>query len=891
MEFQILDVDYVNLDDKPVVRFFGKTEKGESVCVFYEGFKPYFYAAGEGLREALEGEPEVMNIEQAERNVIGHHTPRKVFKITIRNPAKTPDLREKLRALGITVYEADVLFKYRVMADMGLSGMGWCRTEGDQFANTETVQADKKFTVKKLVPIDKGGNADLKYLAFDLECVSSSGALPDPKKDPIIMVSLVFSHPFEGNKSVVLSTRKGDNVMSFDSESGMLEEFVKMVKRYDPDFMTGYNCNNFDFPYILDRMYKLDVKPFLGRCLQKRTSHRKIGISTKVNLTGRIALDSFAIVKKDFSLQRYSLNFVANALIGEQKEDVKHSEIEKFWKGSDEEFRKLAEYCRKDSQLALDLVQKMKLIDKHTALSKVSGTLLQDTLDSGETTRIENYMLRVFNQKGYVFPCKPDDATAAKRGLGRKEELGGGAVLEPVKGLHSSVAVLDFKSMYPSIIRSFNICPTTKVNQGQEEGAGVKKEDLTITPAGTWFLKKERKRGIVPDLLETLMNERGAVKKAMKDVKDENKHREMHAKQWALKIMANAMYGYFGYARSKLFDLDIANSITSIGRETIHNTKDVVEKKYGYQIVYGDTDSVFAKLKGIEDMDEMGRIADKIAGEITANLLGTQELEFEKIFKRFLPLTKKRYAAWKFERTKEGWDEGLEMKGIETVRRDWCKLVGETLKEVIEIILKQEDVKGAMKYFKGVIDDLLAGKIDISKLIITKTMTKAPKHYKGVQPHIELVTKMKARNAVDAPGVGDRIEYVIVKGKEMLSKRAEDPSYIKEKGLQIDASYYIDNQLMPPLERIFGAMGITKSELMGGGKQVGLLDILRKGRAANAAEDGPKVMKSIKKDEMTGFLCSKCSKHYQRMPLMGTCSCGGKLNFASANGPAEAVVN
>lgn len=890
MEFQILDVDYVNLNDKPIVRFFGKTEKGESVCVFYEGFRPYFYAAGEGVREALADDPEVVDIEDADRRVVGSHKMQKVFKITTRNPAKTPDLREKLRASGITVYEADILFKYRVMNDMGLAGMGWVRTEGDEFANTETVKADKKFTVKRLVSIEKEGNADLKYLAFDIECTSSTGMLPDPKKDPVIMVSLVFSHPFEGKDSVVLSTRKGDNVQSFDSENEMLEEFVRIVQRYDPDIMTGYNCNNFDFPFILDRMYKLDVKPFLGRCMQKRTSHRKIGIVTKVNLTGRIVLDSFAIVKKDFSLQRYSLNFVAGALLNQSKEDVKHSEIEKFWRGSDEEFRKLAEYCRTDSRLALNLVLKMNLTDKHIALSKVSGTLLQDTLDSGETTRIENYMLRVFNKEGYVFPCKPDDATAVKRGLGRKEELGGGAVLEPIKGLHSSVAVLDFKSMYPTIIRSFNICPTTKVRPGQEEEAGAGKEDLIATPSGARFLKTEKRKGIVPGLLENLMNERGAVKKAMKGAKGEAKQKELYAKQWALKIMANAMYGYFGYARSKLFDLDIANSITSIGRETIHSTKDVVEKKYGYTIVYGDTDSVFAKLKGVEDMDKMGEIADKIAADITGNLLGSMELEFEKIFKRFLPLTKKRYAAWKFERTKEGWKEGIEMKGIETVRRDWCKLVGETLREVIEIILKKEDVKGAVKYFKTIIDDLLANKIDTSKLIITKTMTKAPRHYKGIQPHIELVTKMKARNAADAPGIGDRIEYVIVKGKEMLSKRAEDPTYVKETGLQIDASYYIDNQLMPPLERIFGAMGITKSELMGGGKQVGLLDILKQGRPSQE-DAGPKVLKEIKKEEMTGFLCSKCSKHYPRMPLMGTCGCGGQLNFASAGGPAEAVVN
>jgi len=284
----------------------------------------------------------------------------------------------------------------------------------------------------------------------------------------------------------------------------------------------------------------------------------------------------------------------------------------------------------------------------------------------------------------------------------------------------------------------------------------------------------------------------------------------------------------------------------------------------------------------------MAKIGEEMAEYITSQLLGSMELEFEKIFKRFLPLTKKRYAAWKFTRGADGWEDGIEMKGIETVRRDWCPLVSTTLREVIEIILKKDDVKAALRHFKSVADRLMKGEMPLDSLVITKTMTKAPKHYAGIQPHIELVKKMQARNPAEAPGIGDRIGYVIVKGMGMLSKRAEDPEYVKERGLQVDSDYYIENQLLPPLERIFGAMGISKSELLGNGKQMGILDVLRS--RVPKKDDSKLADKKLDMADFDGFVCSRCNRFYPRPPLIGVCACGGEVLFSSQSGPAGKVI-
>lgn len=874
MEFQILDVDYVLVDGRPVVRVFGKGRNGETVCGFHEGHLPYFYALGKDVEKTLEGDGLVSGIEKVKRALpMGHQEPRETFRITLKNPAKTPEVRDRLIAAGAEVFEADIPFKYRWMNDLGLGGMCWIRTNEGNGSLTNTVQASRMIRIAEMKPMAEAENSPMKYMAFDIETVPlTEGLLPDAMKDPVIMMSCVFEPDYRGRKSVVFSTKTGRGVTGFDSEKEMLEEFIETINGFDPDIITGYNCNNFDFPYILERMRQNGVKPIFGRCRQKYVVARKLMSRHKVMITGRVVVDAFEIVKKDYSLKSYALDNVAPELLGEAKEVLGISGIRKLWKGSEKDFERLVAYSRKDSVLAMNLILRLNLLDKYFALARVSGILLQDILDSGETSRIENLLLREFNKDGYVLPCRPPDSEVKKRERRKKEELKGGYVKEPERGLQSSVVVLDFRSMYPSLIREFNICPTTLV---KSDGEGIIK-----TPSGAMFLPKERKRGIVPRILEGLMEERQAVKKRLKKEKNEEMRRLLDAKQWALKIMSNAFYGHFGYSRARVYSLDIANAVTSLGREIIQATERRISEEFGYKVIYGDTDSVLVKLR-TENLEEMEKEGNDISRRITEGLPGIISLEFEKIFRQFLALTKKRYVAWRFERTEEGWKESMEMKGVETVRRDWCTLTSETMKKIIGIILKENNIKLAVDYFRGVIGDIVDRKIPIEKFVITKSITKRPESYEGVQPHVELVKKIMQRNT-EAPGVGDRVGYVIVKGTQMLSKRAEDPAYVRETGLELDSRYYIENQLLPPLERIFVALGISKGELLGRGRQVGIFEALKNHMEVQVRE--------VPMGIVNGFICIKCNRPYRRPSLMGKCECGGEILFSSPLGPAEFAV-
>lgn len=895
LKFQLLDCDYFMSGDRTVVRLFGKTEEGKSVCAFYEGAEPYFYIlpAEDGEQITVEHLKKdfgnlVTKIESVEKFLpIGFQKKKtKMLKITLTEPAKVPSVREDMRMKPFVkdVFEADILFKYRFMVDNGLFGMKTVRVVGSP-STTTTVKTPHRIKASKVEPSDEKIDPALKHMAVDIEVVGSGEGIPDARKDEIAMISMAFHPKHRGHESMVFLAKKVKNgdktVKTFANEKDMLKEFLKVVNAFDPDILVGYNINGFDFPYIVERFRQCGIPCLLGRCTKKIATFRKFGMWYKNTATGRIIVDAYELVKESVGkglirLKRYGLGDVSRALLNEDKVDIAHSEIGKYWNGDDQKIEKLISYSRKDSILALKLILEKNMLDKFIELSKVSGVLLQDVLSRGEATRIETLLLKKFNEADFVLPSRITPEEISRRNVEREtRELKGALVLEPEAGLHTECVVyLDFKSMYPSIYISYNICPTTLLGKGSKE-SGID------TPYGVKFVSKEARHGIIPQIVEELITERDIVKKEMRAEKDENKKRELNAKQFALKTMANAFYGYTGYTRAKLYVLDIANAITSCGRHLIQKTRDIVEHDDQYKVIYGDTDSIMVKA-GTKDLNEAFKIGLELEKRINKELAGIVKMKIESIFKSLLILTKKRYAGWSFEKHADAdeWEDKMIMKGIETVRRDWCDLVSTTLFRVLEIILKEQNPKKAFEYVRGVLKKLQNNEIPIEQLVITKSISKPIRSYKGIQPHVEVVKKMRKRRPGDAPGVGDRIGFVITQGLQLLSNRAEDPDYVKTHSLKIDSKYYIENQLLPPLERVFDSMGIDKPELLGIGRQMLLTSLFGKGKKSKKTSR-PKP-KSLDRplESIDGIICEKCEKTYKRPPLIGKCdSCGGGLLF------------
>jgi DNA polymerase I len=518
-------------------------------------------------------------------------------------------------------------------------------------------------------------------------------------------------------------------------------------------------------------------------------------------------------------------------MLGENKLDVSYAEIPKLWSS---DVHRLIEYARMDAILTLRLVLEKRMIDHYIELSRLSGVLLHDVF-GGQTIRIETAVLHEFKRRNMLMPTKKS---------AEAEAIKGAVVLEPVVGLHKNVLVLDFASLYPSIIKNFNISPDTLVFD--------KNENTHVAPNGTRFLNKEIYEGVFPAIISRLLEERWAAKAAMASATGEER-RILNVKQYAIKILCNSFYGYAGYNRARLYVSDVANAITAYGRENIKRTKELVEKQFGVRVLYADTDSLFIESK-LDDLDSIYDLGKRIS-EYVSTQTGLQ-FEFEKIYKTFLILTKKRYAGLIIKRTKDGnWEDGgIDMRGIETVRRDWCEFVTETMQGVLETILRNNDIEGAVANVKQAIAQIKNGTVPLEKLTIVKGLTKAIGSYDGLLPHVQLARKLTARNPSAAPRVGERIGYVIVRGTGKLSERAEDPAYVKENNLALDVDYYINSQLLPPIERIFAALGVKKAELLGTGRQTNLFDL-----------------------ETREFFCTSCGRAWRRLPLRGLCDCGGKL--------------
>ena len=875
MELQILDADYILLNNKPIIRLFCKNIKGENICVLYDKFLPYFYFHGEESEypEIIEEIKKKYNvkIEIVEKFLpIGFQPPVKVLKIIGTNPRLTPEMRSFVKQFG-TPYEADILFRYRFMADFGLKGMSWINVEG-KFKRTNTVKC-KAMSAETIKPIEIMKNAPLKCMSVDIECLPAEERIPTPEKDKIITISMAFSPHYKGKSSLVLiakPARINENSIACSNEEEMLRNFKEIIDEFDPDIICGHNINGFDLPFLIKRMEILRIPRDLGRS-EKFAIARKLQHSFMPNICGRVVVDSFEIFRRDpwVKFKRYDLNTISKEMLGTGKIELSGSYIQKIrdiWNGND--FREIIEYARRDAILALRLVVEKRLLDKFFEIAKLSGLLLQDSL-GGQSQRHEFRLLREFYKRNFIMPCKPADIGDRLK----KHGLKGALVLEPETGFHEWVICLDFTSMYPSLIRAFNICTTTYLTNGENI-------EHFVSPYGTKFVKPPVFKGIMPQIVDEIMSSRITAKKQYKIEIDSENKRILKAKQLALKDLLNSLYGYTGYVRSRLYVMNIANTITAFGRDTITKTKKLIEENFPAKVIYADTDSVFIK-SNIKDLDKAEEFGRKISDFISGKLYGL-DLKFEKVFKTFLIETKKRYAGWAFERERSKWIDRLEMKGIETVRRDWCDLVSETMFEVLNIVLKERNINKASKYVRTIIDKLAKGEIPLEELTIVKGISKALDTYDGIQPHVELAKKIMKRDKTRSL-VGERLGYVIIRGNQLLSKRAEDPGYVKEKNLQIDSEYYIYNQLLPPLERIFEVCGISSSELIEGVRQTSLLDIINGTKKKSPDETILNTFESV--------VCKKCGWEFRRPALTGKCpECSGRIYF-SANGSMGAMVD
>ncbi|KAL9083568.1 MAG: hypothetical protein Q9159_005696 [Coniocarpon cinnabarinum] len=938
--FQQIDAEEGTLHGcKATVKLYGTSEAGHSVLLHVTDFMHYLYVAApvsftqsdcQGFKAFLETkiaqtQPAIQSVQMVMReNLFGFQGNQKspYLKITVTDPKFINAVRRTIETGDGTAYKGlwkgaeggvmtfdSIQYVLRFMIDCNIQGMSWVEVPAGKYKmipqrdRHSNCQLEAYVHFRNIVPHPAEGDwvkmAPLRVLSFDIECAGRAGIFPEANMDPVIQIANVVTRygeekPFVRNVftldtcSLIVNTQifefQGDAVTA---EQKMLTAWRDFVEEVDPDVIIGYNIANFDFPYLLDRAKHLKVPkfPFLSRLKNIRSDHKPTNFSSKqmgnrnteaTYIPGRIQLDLLQLIQRDYHLRSYTLNSVCAEFLNEQKEDVHHTMITELFNGPPEARRRLAVYCLKDAYLPQRLMDKLMCLINLTEMARVTGVPFNFLLSKGQQVKFISQMFRKALEQQLVIPNLRSESS--------DDQYEGATVIEPSRGYYDvPVATLDFASLYPSIIQAHNLCYTTLItNKVLVEKMGLKKDDdYIVTPNGDLFCTSKVRKGLLTQILEELLNARKKAKKELAVETDAFKKAVLNGRQLALKISANSVYGLTGATVGKLPCLAIASSTTSYGRQMIEKTKHEVEAKYnianGYshdaQVIYGDTDSVMVKF-GVEDLSKAMEMGQEAATYVSSKFIKPIKLEFEKVYFPYLLINKKRYAGLYWSKP-EKYDK-MDTKGIETVRRDNCRLVQTVIETVLKKILMDRDVDGAQDYVKKTIAELLQNKVDMSKLVITKALTKSTEDdakdaYAATQAHVELAKKMQKRDAGSAPALGDRVAYVIVKGRANAKnyEKAEDPIYVLENNLSIDTKYYLDNQLAKPLGRIF--------EPILGEKKAGQLLTGEHTRSINVAAPATGgLMKFAKKtqtcmgckkplagkDESAGAVCENCRPRF-----------------------------
>ena len=797
LTFHPLDFHYRIRDEAVLVYMFGKQENGPKICVALP-HQPYFFVEYQPfLKERLSTltiplnntQAKVTKVEEVEKEFLGKKE--KFLQVFTNIPKAVPPLSQQLESEGLRCYEKDILFIHRFLRDTSILPLAKVEVEGD-FAD-ESLRIPF-FLATKLISTSSS-TLPLRILSIDIETYARELSFK-PERNPVLFIAL--SGTDEAGKAFqkVLTWKEFPHSMDcvevLNDEKAMLQRFNQLLIEYKPDILTGYNSDGFDLPYLKVRADKFQIK------LDAAVDYSALQAERESSLAGIVHLDIFQFIRhihgKNMKAESYSLNNVAQELLGHQKHKVDISKLYLAWDEQPEQLETFCSYNLHDADLNLKLCA--QLLPDIIEFSHITGLPLSDVIRTSFSRLVESYILRRAKEFNVLAPNRPSEFQLRQR---REESFEGAFVYQPTPGLYHDLVVFDFRSLYPSIIISHNIgpealhcsCCTDNTVPGLPE---------------YWFCRQKK---FLPSLLEELIKRRAEIKKQLKVKKDD---KLLQARSLAVKMLANSFYGYLGFSGARWYCFECARSTTAYARNYIHDTITKAETA-GFKVCYSDTDSCFILL-GEKKLDD----ALQFMKNINKDLPGQMELEFENFYPRglFVALksseqgAKKKYALLSAEGK-------LKIIGFETVRRNWSVLAKEVQEHVLRLVLEEKNDE-ALKYAQAVAEELKAGKISKDKVIIKTKITRNLDDYASVGPHVAVARQMEEKGQKIPPGT--LVEYVIVKGSGIIRERAKIAEEAKEG--EYDPQYYLDHQLLPAVSSIFAVLGYKEDELFSDSKQKGL---------------------------------------------------------------------
>ncbi|XXG54196.1 hypothetical protein AAC387_Pa03g2142 [Persea americana] len=728
-------------------------------------------------------------------------------------------------------------------------------------------------------PASVGAGQQLTLLSIEVQAESRGDLRPDPRFDAINIIVLAFQEDNNHVREVYLllrcNERKscqrnldgifGCKVVSTSEEKLLFDHFMKIICSFDPDILMGWEIQGGSLGFLAERaahlgiglLRKISRTPFFETKADTNDStNPEKGIldnalpnalvsdsvvledeiiedewgrthASGVHVGGRIVLNMWRIMRSEIKLNMYTVEAAAEAVLRRKVPSFPFRVLTQWFSSGPTRARfQCIEHIIERAKLNLEIINQLDLINRTSELARVFGIDFFSVLARGSQYRVESMFLRLAHSQNYL-ALSPGSQKVASQPAMECLPL----VMEPESGFYADpVVVLDFQSLYPSMIIAYNLCFCTCLGNVASSKANILgvssyspdphvladlKDQILLTPNGVMYVPSKVRKGVLPRLLEEILSTRIMVKQAMKKLMPPQRvlHRILDARQLALKLIANVTYGYTAAGFSgRMPCAELADSIVQCGRRTLENAIFYVNTydKWKARVIYGDTDSMFVLLKG-RTVAESFKIGQEIASAITAMNPNPVTLKMEKVYHPCVLLTKKRYVGYSYESP----DQSIpvfDAKGIETVRRDTCAAVAKTLEQSLRILFKHQETSYVKEYLQRQWTRILCERVSLQDFVFSKEVRLGTYRASSLPPAALVATKAMKADPRAEPRYGERIPYVVIHGEPgaRLVDMVVDPLDLLEinSPYRLNDLYYINKQIIPALQRVFGLLGV-----------------------------------------------------------------------------------
>ncbi|KAK2733334.1 DNA polymerase zeta [Myotisia sp. PD_48] len=685
--------------------------------------------------------------------------------------------------------------------------------------------------------------------------VNTRGALaPNPEKDEI---TCVFWHlqTEDGDPDSTEEVQSGIIAVSDDRdlaaklkpapevsfeelsmELDLLNRIIDIVRQYDPDILTGYEVHNSSWGYLIERarhQYDYDLCDEFSRVISQ--SHGRFGKAadkwgfnhtSSIRVTGRHMINIWRAMRGELNLLQYTMENVVFHLLHKRIPHYPFSDLTRWFTSErPKDIDKVIKYFLSRTALNLKILDVNELVSRTSEQARVLGIDFYSVISRGSQFKVESLMFRIAKPENFIL------ISPSKKQVGQQNALECiPLVMEPQSDFYTSpLLVLDFQSLYPSIMIAYNYCYSTNLgrvvnwrgknkmgvtNYDREPGLlGVLKDKINFAPNGMIYVKQEVRTSLLARMLTEILETRIMVKCGMKEDKDDRAlQRLLNNRQLALKLIANVTYGYTSASFSgRMPCAEIADSIVQTARETLEKAIAMIHsvKRWNAEVVYGDTDSLFVYLKG-RSRDEAFDIGEDIAKTITGANPQPVKLKFEKVYHPCVLLAKKRYVGYKYESRNQKEPE-FDAKGIETVRRDGTPAEQKIEEKVLRMLFETSDLSQIKQYFQEQCTKIMQGKVSVQDFCFAKEVKLGTYSDRGNAPPGALISsKRMLEDPRLEPQYGERVPYVVAAGApgaRLIDRCVAPEDLLKDPQMELDAEYYISKNIIPPLERIFNLVG------------------------------------------------------------------------------------